>query len=286
MFGTEFVSIQTPPGDSITNYDRSLHYDEQPSSVPAIFTEAMSVREEVFVKEQGVPLENELDQDDARSYHWVVYASVGTTHSSTSTSGSPEAQHRKSAGHSRQSSNDERRRSSGSTASRVPVGTIRLVPPPHKHSASQKSASGLYDGPQWEPKEPYIKLGRLATLSPYRGLGLSKLLVNSAVDWARSHVDEIVTPLSPAEIEAARLEGKKEQEPWEGRVIVHAQTPVQGLWARFGFVLVSEMGTWWEEGLEHVGMQLHVPIPTLKPTLSSGIVPFATPAHGVPDSAY
>jgi predicted GNAT family N-acyltransferase len=31
----------------------------------------MEVREQVFVKEQNIPLENEFDADDARSCHWV-----------------------------------------------------------------------------------------------------------------------------------------------------------------------------------------------------------------------
>lgn len=39
-----------------------------------LFKDAMIVRTEVFVHEQGVPAENELDNDDERSTHWVVYA--------------------------------------------------------------------------------------------------------------------------------------------------------------------------------------------------------------------
>lgn len=293
--GTEFTSFQPPPGDSIANYDRKLHYDEQPDSVPSVFKEAMSVREEVFVHEQKVPLENELDEDDPRSYHWVVYASVGTSNSSPTGTGSPESGRRKSADHSRRSSKDEKRRSSGSTASRVPVGTIRLVPPPHKHAAPsathtpQNSGNGALTAPQWEPEEPYITLGRLATLAPYRGLGLSKLLIKAALEWARTHPEEIVKPIQPSDVEAARLEGKKEQEPWDGLVLVHAQTQVEGVYARFGFQKVPEMGTWWEEGLEHVGMQLRLSVSysTLPLSSTSGTgVGYATQAHGIPDSAY
>jgi predicted GNAT family N-acyltransferase len=291
--GTEFTGFQPPPGDTIANYDRKLPYDEQPATVPSVFKEALSIREEVFVQEQKIAPENELDEDDARSYHWVVYASVGTSHSSHTAS--PEPEHKKAAGHSRRSSKDEQRRSSGSTASRVPVGTIRLVPPPHKHltqngpRTSQTGGNSAPNAPQWEPEEPYIKLGRLATLAPYRGLGLSRLLIRVALEWARTHPEEIVKPIQPSDVEAARLEGKKEQEPWDGLVIVHAQTQVEGVYTRFGFQKVEEMGTWWEEGWEHIGMQLKLSVnqPYIPMSSTSGVgVVYATPAHGIPDSAY
>jgi predicted GNAT family N-acyltransferase len=42
-----------------------------------IFTDAMKVRNAVFVVEQGVPAENELDHEESRCWHWVVYQ--GTT---------------------------------------------------------------------------------------------------------------------------------------------------------------------------------------------------------------
>jgi predicted GNAT family N-acyltransferase len=242
---TEFVGFLPPPGASIATYNRKSHWEEQPDSVPEKFKEAMSVREEVFVNEQGVPLENELDEDDPRSFHWIAYASVGTSHSSPSTS--PPTQHRGSESHSRKSSKDETRRDS--TANRVAVGTIRLVPPPHAPHLST-------DGTEMElgARKTYIKLGRVATLRPYRKLGLSKLLINSALAWARDNPREIVKPVAPAEAEVARLEGKGTQEPWTGWVLVHAQTDVESLWAKWGFERDHDMGTWIEEGIEHIGM--------------------------------
>lgn len=69
------TAVLLPPlGLSIAGYDRERSPSQQPASVPQLFLDAMRVREEVFVHEQGVPLENELDSDDARSWHWVVYA--------------------------------------------------------------------------------------------------------------------------------------------------------------------------------------------------------------------
>ncbi|KAL7266775.1 hypothetical protein RUND412_010659 [Rhizina undulata] len=61
------------------------------------FKDAMIVRTEVFVHEQSVPAENELDSDDSRSFHLVAYAT-------SEIDGKEET---------------------------IPVGTIRIVPAPH-----------------------------------------------------------------------------------------------------------------------------------------------------------
>lgn len=125
----------------------------------------MSVREEVYVTEQRVPLDNEFDFDDARSYHWVVYASVGTS------SVQPEA------------TGARGRDRKGSTANRLAVGTIRLVPPPHApHPApgsqhkidnadgvAPNADAGVKSTEMHDGKEQYAKLGRLAVLAPFRG---------------------------------------------------------------------------------------------------------------------
>lgn len=39
----------------------------------SVFSDAMVVRNAVFVIEQGVPAENELDEQEPRCWHWVVY---------------------------------------------------------------------------------------------------------------------------------------------------------------------------------------------------------------------
>jgi predicted GNAT family N-acyltransferase len=61
------------------------------------FEDAMVIRKEVFVEEQGVAAENELDDDDKRSYHIVAYDS------------------------------------DADASERVPIGTIRIVPGPQRH---------------------------------------------------------------------------------------------------------------------------------------------------------
>lgn len=278
---TEFISFLPPPGRSIANYDRTAPSTAQPASIPSTFKEAMSIREEVFVREQHVPLENELDADDARSFHWVVYASV-----STSSPPPSRAQHHHpstqpgagaSDGRDRRRSSASSRRASTSTASRVAVGTIRLVPPPHpphpapgsRHAIDDREAAAAAaprDRPtaKHDGREPYVKLGRLAVLPAYRGLGLARLLINAALEWAARSAAAILPPPDPAAAEAAREHARAEGrgaddvaalESWRGLALVHAQRPAADrLWARFGFELDEGMGAWWEEGIEHVGM--------------------------------
>jgi len=66
--GTPFITFLGP--SNLDGYNRKESSLEQPN-VPKTFLDAMEVREEVFVKEQGVPLENEFDSDDPRACHWV-----------------------------------------------------------------------------------------------------------------------------------------------------------------------------------------------------------------------
>lgn len=75
----------------------------------------MEVRERVFVKEQGCPLEFEHDADDARSCHWIMYASVNTTTQSEE----------------RDPETDELIRPRRSVTQTIPIGTLRIVPFPH-----------------------------------------------------------------------------------------------------------------------------------------------------------
>jgi hypothetical protein len=67
--GTPFIAFTGPT--NLDGYNRKLSSSEQPGSIPKTFLDAMEVREEVFVQEQGVPPENEFDADDARACHWV-----------------------------------------------------------------------------------------------------------------------------------------------------------------------------------------------------------------------
>jgi predicted GNAT family N-acyltransferase len=266
--GTEFSSILPPPGDALKDYDNTKPHNQQADSIPQTFIDAMSVREEVYA-EQGVPLEAEFDEDDARSWHWVVYASVGQTSTPSRSSSSDMSAHSASSTRA-----DDARRASA-TAARVAVGTIRLIPPPHgpnpyietaDHRTGERhsDADPPPNADKKHPTEPYIKLGRLAVLAPYRSLGLSKLLVNTALDYASKHSESIRPPISPTTMEHANLRGQDEDIIWKGLAMVHAQTTVAPLWKKHGFseeligengeVEISKEERWIEEGIEHMGM--------------------------------
>ncbi|RLL95568.1 hypothetical protein CFD26_105817 [Aspergillus turcosus] len=176
----------------------------------------MAIRLKVFVEEQHVPASAEIDDDDPRSWQWVIYDTTSTS----------------------------------TTAVRTPVAVIRLVPPPHAphELLANPNANTGADAPLSKydtAHEPYIKLTRVAVLREYRGLGLGRRLVDEAVAWARGHVEEIE--------EACRRVVKRELR-WKGLVLVHAQVQGEKMYERFGFVTDEKMGRWDEEGIEHVGM--------------------------------
>jgi len=170
---------------------------------------------------------------------------------------------------------------------KLSIATVRLVPPPHEKHPKPGSVDGV--GGEWpddskggakevagrdrptamhDGREPYIKLGRLATLSDYRGLGLGRLLVNTALDWASHHADQfrvggqLVRRVSEdVELDVPELEGVARErasvdkgEEWKGLVLVHAQRGVTRFWEGMGFVRDEGLGVWVEEGIEHVGM--------------------------------
>ncbi|KAF7131441.1 hypothetical protein CNMCM5793_004612 [Aspergillus hiratsukae] len=178
----------------------------------------MSIRLKVFVEEQHVLASSEIDDDDPRSWQWVIYDTVSTT----------------------------------TTTVKTPVAVIRLVPPPqapHELLTNPKLNAGADAGASLSKydtvHEPYIKLTRVAVLREYRGLGLGRRLVDEALGWARGHVEEIE--------EACRQVVKRELR-WKGLVLVHAQVQGEKMYERFGFVTDEKMGRWDEEGIEHVGM--------------------------------
>ncbi|RYP80809.1 hypothetical protein DL769_002279 [Monosporascus sp. CRB-8-3] len=111
--GTPFIALQEPT--KLDDYDRTRPHDQQPAHVPRVFCDAMEVREAVFVREQGVPLENELDADDPRSCHWVVYASVNQTTEPAE----------------RDEATGEVVRPRRSETRSQPIATLRVVPFPH-----------------------------------------------------------------------------------------------------------------------------------------------------------
>lgn len=47
---------------------------------------------------------------------------------------------------------------------------------------------------------------------------------------------------------------------FRGLICIHAQTGVQKVWRKYGFETDEGMGTWDEEGIEHVGMWKRVDV--------------------------
>jgi GNAT superfamily N-acetyltransferase len=165
----------------------------------------------------------------------------------------------------------------------LPIGTIRLVPfphPPHPEPGSSYAADALETGPAsnnpppyivdrpttfHDGKEPYIKIGRIAVLKEFRGNGLSNLLANSALTWAKQNptfFNPSVTEMGMEKIGASSI---VEIPVWKGLTCVHAQEQVQKQWAKWGFVLDEGMGTWVEEGINHVGMFQRLNIENTRP---------------------
>lgn len=60
-----------PPGDIVA--PNGFPATPRPEGAPKIFLDAMDVRIKVFCDEQKCDIEPELDEDDPRSWHFVVY---------------------------------------------------------------------------------------------------------------------------------------------------------------------------------------------------------------------
>jgi predicted GNAT family N-acyltransferase len=190
--------MQQPPGDIIAPNGFPAH--PRPHGAPKVFLDAMDVRIEVFCDEQKCALENELDEDDPRSWHFVLYM--------TDENGIEEA---------------------GSV--------IRIVPPPHG-----PHPNGYSD----RNEEPYLKLGRVATLAKARGKGLSRKLTDEAFRWLATNRQ--VLPAG-----------------WKGLVLTHAQVSVEKMYMKLGFVTDKKLGRWDEENIEHLGMWKRIDFGASKP---------------------
>lgn len=221
------ISIIPPPRPTDTNEFRK----------PTVQKDALFIRNKVFVDEQGVNADTEIDEDDSRSWHWVIYEQQNPN----------------------QNEQQEKEK--------YPVGVIRLVPPPHEpHEVLLNSMQQPPSEPKSNNKsimsiakydfnhEPYIKLTRVAILKEYRGCGLARKLVDVALHWAIEHSDEIDAAYRRVLKIEGEEEGFKYKSKWNGLVLVHAQIDVEKMYERMGFRTDPNLGRWMEEGIEHVGM--------------------------------
>ena len=173
-----------------------------------ILQDALDIRYRVFVLEQDCAADNEVDEDDGRSWHWVAYRLGGTAF---------EGNEGSSGGRETDGSSGSGECSGGgsSTVGRFePVACVRLIPPPHPphpsslaaaHNPNQvdyqahQSKTHVYGdsqthGEETVPKDErtkseagYIKLGRLAVLPQARRHGLARILCSEALTWARKN---------------------------------------------------------------------------------------------------
>lgn len=206
-----------------------------PSTNHPVFTDAMYVRDKVFVVEQQCSAAAEIDDDDARSWEWVVYAQ------------------RRHDGTGNEHEKEEEKE--------VPVGVIRLVPPPHAPHANDHNPNGLGESlPKFDyDHEPYIKMTRVAVLKEFRGCGLSRLLMDTAENWARQNRESINQMYAETiHQDSANNQPKSEDiildKKWNGLIGMHAQVQVEKMYQGLGYETDLSMETWDEEGIEHIGM--------------------------------
>lgn len=236
-----------------------------------ILADALSIRIQVFVDEQGCSAENEVDEDDARSWHWVMYEDVSTS---------------KDNGNGKDNGKDNVKNKA--------IGTVRLVPPSPSQSQGTNSHSASNTHSPDCSSSAYVQITRVAVLPTHRGHGIGRHLVETAVEWAGKHAATINgadagagtrtgATTSTSSTTATAINGDREQRTvqevdqdqdqdpdrgagagagararmrttWTGLVLVHAQVDVEGMYARLGFERDEGMGRWMEEGIEHVGM--------------------------------
>lgn len=125
------------------------------------------------------------------------------------------------------------------------IANNKLDPEPRPWMVDRRTS--LHDG-----REPYLKLGRMAVVEPYRKYGVARKLVDAAMAWSAANGKEFFS--QPGAKNEKGEELADDMTVWRGLVCAHAQCSVEGFWAKMGFLLDREMGRWHEAGIEHVGM--------------------------------
>ena len=238
------IIVYPPPGSSIFAFRSYILQSPTSEAVaqpelPSELKSAFALRFSVFVDEQKASVESEIDSDDPRSWHFVALVTPPGNPASSGNLGD-----------------------GGTEKEHIVAATLRIVPvsstPSVAEEAHGASPGGLAQGPShkptalWDGSEPYIKIGRVATLSSHRRMGFAQSLVESAVDWAGRH-REILRQPNGGELTQENTERSFDNQ-WNGLILVHAQKAVKLFWEKLEFVEDEGMGVWWEEGLEHIGM--------------------------------
>lgn len=271
------LQLIDPPDESTVNLARQIINFQRhietilPDPVPpdpdlpptvAQFLEALLVRKAVFVHEQRVPLDAEIDNDEVRSWHAVILASLveGEPPRPAATARLVKAS-LKPHGHGKEEHGNE-----------------HGAPPPKVQDtdSSWRGEPDMAGSQVWDGKELFVKIGRLATVLAFRGRGYGSMLVEKLLEHAKAHPGEVIDRpsttgdgLGRAEDDSAQSAGDsdtKEQKPeeelpqWKGLVLAHAQIGVLKMYEKIGFKVDEGMGTWWEDGIEHMGVWRRVDI--------------------------
>ncbi|CAJ2511779.1 Uu.00g074040.m01.CDS01 [Anthostomella pinea] len=277
--GTPFISLLEPT--RLDGYDRTKPHTQQPSHIPPLFIDAMEVRETVFVTEQQWPLECEHDADDARSCHWVTYASVNRT----------------TRAEVRDPTTNEVTQPRQSETRSMPIGTLRIVPfphPPHPPPGGryvdgelqQEADDEVHASPADERREnadmpfgndrattfhdgrePYVGVGRVAVVPEFRGHRVADQLWAAAKRWLEenpAYFNPSVSSLGMDRLEAAAA---TDIPKWNGLVCTHAQEAVVKVYQRWGFQVDEGMGKWTEQGIPHVGMFMRLQVKETDPKI-------------------
>lgn len=238
------VQLLPPPGPSVlllSTDDVSLPQGQGTSTEAQLFLAALKVRFEVFVIEQHFSAANEIDTDDATSWHWIIYAIPSPPpndrpprawlESPSPVGKAPEEgegnnNNEYKNDNKNNNNNNNRKIKDDESESVIPVATIRLVPfspsPPTAAAGPPSGEGGAATAEQqqqqqpthtatkmWNGTEAYIKLGRLATLRSHRGLGFGRVLIDSALKWA---VENASTLSSSVRRQPPRVTGEGEGE--------------------------------------------------------------------------
>lgn len=120
-----------------------------------------------------------------------------------------------------------------------------------------RSYSGLPRSFIYNGREAFVKLGHLAILKEFRKVGVSKLLIDSALTVAHDYPYVIADPLSASfkeELRDTLGEILDMNTDWNVLVLIHSPLGLQKFWARRGVQLDEGLGIREEEGIDHVAM--------------------------------
>ena len=91
-------------------------------------------------------------------------------------------------------------------------------------------ATSLHDG-----IEPYIKLGRIAVVKEFRGLGIAKILANAGYDLGKGKPLIFNPSIARMGLEKMGASSLDELPVWKGLICVHAQEPSDQDMGEMGF---------------------------------------------------